>query len=154
MSLLDALDVMSTNDNLAQSAGTYLSSKSIDLWAGQATLPTDVFGNAAIIDPGRSNVKLLCQVTTTFTSGGSATLQAQLVMADNAALSTNLVVLESSDVIALATLAAGYQFRFGSLPPGITKRYLGMQYVIGTAAMTAGNIYAALVLNRSTVSIG
>lgn len=147
--LMDKNLLFSDAQNLAQSAGTYLSDKSIDL----GVAGTDVNGGAPIIDPGRSIVQLVAQVVTAFTSGGSATVQAQLVMADDAALSSNLVVLESTAVIAVATLVAGYRFRFGSLPPGVTKRYVGLQYVIGTATTTAGNVTAGLVMDASSWNI-
>lgn len=148
---LDKSLLFSDAQNLAQAAGTYLSDKSVDLWSGNATMPTDVQGGTPLNDPGRSGqARILCQVTTAFTSAGAATVQAQLIMADDAALTSNVVVLESSDTIAKATLVAGYAFRFGTLPPGITKRFLGMQYVIGTATTTAGNITSAIVVDRDT----
>lgn len=148
--LLDANLSFSTNQSIAQTAGTYLCDKSIDL----GTVGTDVQGGSPLADPGRSPVPLLVQVTTAVTSGGSATVQVQLVMADDAALTSNLVVLESTDAIAVASLVAGYKFRFGTLPPGITKRYLGVQYIIGTATTTAGKVTAGLVVDVSTGFIG
>jgi hypothetical protein len=44
-------------------------------------------------------------------------------------------------VIALATLVAGYRARL-AISEGITARYLGVQYVIATATMTAGTCSA------------
>lgn len=87
------------------------------------------------------DLMLLCEVVTPFTSGGSATLQVQFqTSADNATWST----LAQSDAIAVASLVQGYKFLPGPLPGG-TSRYLRLNYVIGTAAMTAGALKAGLV---------
>ncbi|SKA37780.1 hypothetical protein SAMN02745126_05955 [Enhydrobacter aerosaccus] len=84
---------------------------------------------------------LLCEVVTPFTSGGSATLQVQFQTSpDNSSWST----LSQSDAIPVANLVQGYKFLPGELP-GPTQRYLRLNYVVGTAAMTAGAITASLV---------
>jgi hypothetical protein len=141
--LLDNQNLVSNNQSLVQAAGTYLSDFSIDLGA-TGTIPG--LGGSPNSDPGKSDIEFIAQIVQTFTSGGAATLQVNLVMADDAALTTNLVVLESTPVLALATLVAGYQFRLGhQLPVGITKRYIGLQYIIGTAAMTAGKVTAGVI---------
>jgi hypothetical protein len=54
-------------------------------------------------------------------------------------------------VLAKAALIAGYIFAIsGRLPPGITQRYLGLQFVIGTATVTAGTVTAGIVLDEQT----
>jgi hypothetical protein len=60
--------------------------------------------------------------------------------ADNSAWST----LAQSDAIPVASLVQGYKFLPGEVPGG-TERYVRLNYVVGTAAMTAGAITAALV---------
>ena len=50
---------------------------------------------------------------------------------------------------ALATLIAGYQFRL-AVPPGVSKRYLGLRYTVGTAETTAGKVTAGLVIDKQT----
>ncbi|HLG72618.1 MAG TPA: hypothetical protein VK009_19545, partial [Chloroflexota bacterium] len=88
-------------------------------------------------------IKLLTrfEVVTPFTSGGSATLQVQFQTSpDNSAWST----LAQSDAIPVASLVQGYKFLPGELPGG-TSRYLRLNYVVGTAAMTGGAVTAALV---------
>ena len=89
---------------------------------------------------------LLCEVVTAFTSGGSATLQVQFQTApDNGSGSPGAwATLAQSDAIAVASLVQGYKFLPGELPGG-TSRYLRLNYVVGTAAMTAGALTAALV---------
>lgn len=141
--LLDNQNLVSNAQNLAQAAATYLSDFSIDLGA-TGTIPG--LGGSPNSDPGKADIEFLAQVVQTFTSGGAGTLQVNLVMADDAALTTNLTVLASTPVLAKAALVAGYQFRLGcTLPVGITQRYLGLQFIIGTAAMTAGKVTAGII---------
>jgi hypothetical protein len=87
------------------------------------------------------HLMLLCEVTTPFTSGGAATLKVQVQTSpDNSAWTT----LAQSDDVPVASLVQGYRFLPGELPGG-TSRYLRLNYVVGTAAMTAGALTAALV---------
>lgn len=133
---------------LLGAAATALSTNTIDLRATGTT----AFGAAVIADFGRGTaLELVVQVVTTFTSGGAATLEVELVMADDAALTTNLTVLQATGDIALATLVAGYQFRLSSVPHGITKRYLGLRYRNDSAAaFTAGAVSAFLAFDRQS----
>lgn len=144
--MLDVQNLLSDQQNLAQAAGNYLSTNTIDLGA-TGTIP---LGGSPVSDPGRARaVELFAQVTETFTSGGAGTLQFQLVTADSADLATNLTVVQETAAIALATLVAGYQARL-AMPAGIAKRYLGLRYVIATAAMTAGKVTAGIALDKQT----
>lgn len=144
----DKRDLVSDKQNLAQAAGAYLSDHSIDLMA----LGTDAFGGTVSGDVGKARqVDFLCQVTEDFASAGAATVQAQLVTADDAGLTSNVTVLRDSGAIAKATLVAGYRFAIGGpLPEGINQRYLGVKYTIGTATTTAGKVTAGVVLDRQT----
>lgn len=146
--LLDVQNLVSDQQDLAQTAAAYLSDYSIDLGAAGTAYPGgSVYKNAGAGMP----VCLLCQVVVAFSTGSSPTLVVDLVVADNDALSTNLVVLHSTPAIAAATLVAGYQFFVGgTIPPNITKRYLGLRYTIGTATTTTGKITAGLALNLQT----
>lgn len=144
--ILDRELSFSTAQDLAQVAGTYLSEDVVDL----RTAGTPVVGSN-IYDLGRGTpVQLVATVVETFTSLGAATLRAQLVNAANEALSSSAVVLMETDLLALATLVQGYQLRFSTLPVGLSGRYLGFKYTIGTATMTAGAISAFLALDRQT----
>ena len=89
---------------------------------------------------------LLCEVVTAFTSGGSATLQVQFQTApDNGSGSPGAwSTLSQSDAVPVASLVQGYKFLPGELP-GPTQRFVRLNYAIGTAAMTAGVLKAALV---------
>jgi hypothetical protein len=112
------------------STGSTASTNVIDLGANR-----DIGG--AVTD----RLMLLCDVVAPFTSGGSATLQVQFqTSSDNSVWST----LAQSDAIPVASLVQGYKFLPGEVPGG-TARYVRLNYVVGTAAMTAGKITAALV---------
>lgn len=86
-------------------------------------------------------LKLLLQVVTAFTSGGSATLQ---VTVETSPDNSSWTILAQSPAVAVASLIAGYKFFENGLP-GPTSRYLRIGFIVGTAAMTAGAITAALV---------
>jgi hypothetical protein len=151
--ILDKNLLVSDAQDLAQTNASYLSDKSIDLWAGNAALPSiPGYGTGKpIADIGRGNCpELLVQVSTPFATSASGTLQVDLITATDAALTGSVTVLSSTPVLAASALVAGYQFRLGGIPAGITQRYLGLRYVIGTGAMSAGKITAGLVLDRQS----
>lgn len=155
--MFDANEVFSDNQNLAQVVGTYLSDKSIDMWAGNTTMPTTAMGNTPVLDWGRGNeIMVECAVGTTF-AGATATVMAEIVMADDAALTTNLVSLMQSPGgsitvgIPVATLVTKYKWRISTaLPVGLSKRFLGLRYRVFTATLTAGTINAYLCRESST----
>ncbi len=88
---------------------------------------------------------LLCQVVTAFTSGGSGTLQVQYQgSTDNSSWTT----IVQSDAVAVASLIAGYKFLQNAVPSvnsSTLYRYHRLNYVIGTAVMTAGALRSAFV---------
>jgi hypothetical protein len=142
---------------------TAVSTNAIDLWAGQAavqTVPLAAYapqaGGAPIQDQARGNlVEIVCQVTTQFTAAGAATLQVQLITADDLALTTNVTTLQETAAIGKATLVPGYRFRIGcALPPGATQRFLGLNYIVATGPMTAGNIVAFLAIDSQDTFVG
>ena len=123
--------------------------------AGDSPTSTGSTASTNIIDLGvardiggavSDQLMLLCQVVTAFTSGGSATLQVQVQTApDNGSGAPGAwSTLAQSDAIPVAALAQGYKFLPGELPGG-TQRFVRLNYVIGTASMTAGALKAALV---------
>lgn len=110
---------------------------------------------------GRGNpVPLLAQVTETFTSGGAGTLQFTVRTADDAALTVNVATVWNSPVYALASLKAGFQVPglewFPNVGPLVNgndvrlRRYVGVRYVVGTAAMTAGRVTFGLTSSVQT----
>lgn len=102
-------------------------------------------------DPGQGQpLYLVITVDTAFTSGGSATVQFQLVSDGQdppAADGTETIHIETQD-FPVATLVAGYTI-VHPLPMGDLdyEQYLGMQTIIGTAALTAGKINAFLTMD-------
>jgi hypothetical protein len=145
--LLDAQTLFSKAQTLATTAGTLTSTNAIDLGAAGV----NSLGGTHLQDIGRSpGVKVFCQVDETVTSGGAATINFQLIQSAAANLGSP-DVLASSGVIALGSLAAGYRPPGLSITPGlITKRYIGMQYVVATATTTAGAVTSGLVLDIPT----
>lgn len=150
----DVNDMFSDAQTMILAAGSYLSTKSIDMWAGNAARVTTVMGGTPVLDWGRGNdIELVCQVTTTFV-GATATFYVEAIMADDAGLTTNIVSLQQvpggsvAVGIPVATLVAGYMFRFNTIPLGLSKRFLGLRYTILTAALTAGAISAYIARDR------
>jgi hypothetical protein len=144
MSIQDALTILSgtfngttaTGQDLAQAAGNYLSTNTYDLGVAR--------------DVGKGEPFLAeFVVTTAFTSGGSATVQLQIVQADNEALSTNLEVLAQTAAIPIASLTLGMRINLDwpRVEPYSARRYIGARYVIAVATTTAGRIFCSLVKN-------
>ena len=97
--------------------------------------------------------KIFMDVSTTFTSGGAATLVAQLQGApDNAGVPGAWTTYVESPSIALASLTVGAAPLDMDLPrpsPGAAMpRFYRMNYVVGTAVYTAGNMVAAITLTQ------
>lgn len=86
-------------------------------------------------------------VGTTFTAAGAATLDCNIIVADDAALTVNVTVIGSSGTLALASLAAGasHAVRLNPQIASLGRRYLGAQYVVATGPMTAGAISCDIV---------
>ena len=143
---LDAQCLFSDDQDLSQVAATYLCSNSYDL----GVAGVDALGNTIIKDLGRGNVPhLLVQVTETFTSGGAATVDFQLITDSVEGLDSTPLVIASTGAIGYATLVAGYQARL-TIPAGITERFIGVQYVIAGATTTAGKATAGLIALAQT----
>jgi hypothetical protein len=154
--LLDVQNILSDQQNLAQAIGSYNSTNVMDMW-GQATKPNipQTIGlsyqpGQVIKDAGRGALfHIFCEVLQAFTSGGAGTLQAQIINADDAALTVNPTVNNETSVLALATLVVGYQLRLNP-QPGLLQRYVGVKYTIAGAAMTAGIITAGIAWDPQT----
>lgn len=122
------------SDAQAIVTGTTASSDVIDLGVAR-----DIGG--AVTD----RLHLLCEVTTAFTSGGSATLQVKVQGSNDNSSFTDLYM---SPAVAVASLTQGYKFLQGpllSMLSGTLYRYIRLAYVVATADMTAGKITAGLV---------
>jgi len=153
--ILDALLQFDNAVSLAIAAGTQASTNTIDLGVTSG-IPTSASGGGAR-DIGIGDdpaMKLLVQVTTTFTSGGAGTLSVTLQGAiDNGAgAPAAFSSWWASPAYALATLNAGSRLLDMDMPrppDGIAiPRFLRLLYTVAAATMTAGNVSAFLVLDR------
>lgn len=161
--ILDALTAFSTPaapDNLALGTGTYNSNNVIDL--GLVGLPASASGGGAR-DVGigdAPSLKLMCEVVTSFTSGGAGTLQLTLQGApDNGTGAPGAYyTMLQSQAISLANLVQGarlFDVDVPRPPPGqALPRFLRLQYIIGGAAMTAGQCVSCIVLDRIDQPVG
>lgn len=85
---------------------------------------------------------------------GGTNVRFQLIQADDAALATNVQVINQTDDIAVASLGAGALIPLGWDPaqPYTPKRYVGARYVV-TGTNTAGTVTAAVVKNQQSRSM-
>lgn len=153
--MMDADTIVANQQSLIQAVvGALLSDGAYDL--GAAGTPPSAFqavGNI-IHDVGRGfQLHAFAQITETVTATGGLTCQCALVMADNAALTSNLTVLSETPAIGKAALVQGYQFRIGSVPQGVTKRYLGFRFTTATDVALTGKVFAGFTVGRSTVRV-
>ncbi len=111
-------------------------------------LSTDVYdlgenlGNLGAGEP----IEFLVGVQTGFTGGTS--VQATIVVADNAALTSNPVVIFSGPVVTVANATAGTRLAAGKVPLHTKKRYIGFNYVV-VGTPTAGAVDGFLNLDIS-----
>jgi hypothetical protein len=128
------------NQNLAAAAGNVLLATSHDT----RVAGTPVIGGPLIRNFGAANpMDITFVVTEAFTSGGAATLQWQIIQADDGALTTNLEVLRQTGAEGFALFTLGSWFHLGKVP-SMDRRFLGVRLVIGTAATTAGKVTGGL----------
>lgn len=144
--------------SIAAVAGNVLSTSAYDTWqGGSAGAGTAPIGGPLLNDIGRDPTPLFCTITEAVTAGGgAATIDFQLVQADDAALGTNLAVVASTGGIAKATLVIGYQ---PAVPPFIpagrvTQRWIGMRYVIATNTTDTGKVSSGIQWDRETNTSG
>lgn len=105
------------------------------------------------------NLDVTFNIMQTLTSGGAATVQFQLVQADDNALTVNVQVLNQTDAVPFATLVAGVKvpLHWDRAAPYVPpKRFLGVRTVIGTAVLTnaTGWLIAGAGKNFADMGIG
>jgi hypothetical protein len=152
--ILDSFLQFSSAQSIAAVVSTIVSTNSIDLH--MAGIPV-LANNQGARDIGVGDdpaLKILCQISTTVTSGGAATLQVKLQGAtDNGSGVANAFSdWWVSPVYALATLVQGarlFDMDMPRPPAGIAiPRFLQMSYVIAGATTTAGNISSYILGDR------
>ncbi len=127
----------------------------LNTFAEKSALPTatgaKLFGD--VIDLGASGmhfndgIYLIIQVTTAVESAGDATVELALASDAQPAIAVDgtATIHASTGAIVKAKLAEGERFII-ALPPGQYERYLGVIATVGTAALTAGAVTAALTM--------
>lgn len=97
------------------------------------------------------DMRAYVQVDQAFTAAGAATLTVEIIEADNGALTTNVVSLWSSGVLALAALALNGKANLVDVPfPKNSKKFVGFRYTVATGPMTAGAVTAGFVTGTAT----
>lgn len=131
-------------------AGTYNGNFTYDLWGGQSAAPTDALGNTLNLDTGLGKeVKVAISIVTAFTGVG-ASVQFVLTESDDAAQTTNVVIVQEGRVWAIGSLGATGLIERLVVPINMGKRYLGVQYIVTGAALTAGAFFAGIVIDEGS----
>lgn len=152
--ILDGLLQFDSAVSLAIAAGTQASTNVIDFGGPALPVLANLQGARDMGIGDNPALKLLVQVSTTFTSGGAGTLSVALQGAtDNGSGVANAFsTWWTSPVYALATLNAGSRLLdmdFPRPPDGIAiPRFVRLLYTVATATMTAGAVSAYIVLDR------
>lgn len=128
------------DDELTRTAGPPATSKqSIVGTAGAAIVGGRVKDSIAARDWAAGEPPFLRLQCVTALVGATGGLQADIVVADDAALTTNPVVIGGRK-IAAAALTTGALIPLGSLLPGTSKRYLGLKLTPLTTDSTQGEV--------------
>lgn len=119
-------------------AGSYLVGNVIDLLPNAAGVGLNITTN---IGTERA-LWFVMQVTTTCTSGGSATASWALCSDAAAAIAVDgsQTIHFATAAIPVATLVAGYRICCIRVPAGTYERYLGVVQTTAVAAFTAGKV--------------
>jgi hypothetical protein len=98
-------------------------------------------------DMGEGESLYMNFAVTTALAGGTS-VKFEIIQADNAALSSNVQVIGSSDAVLTAALVAGYNtaVRFNPQIGGKGKQYIGARYTI-SGTYTSGAVTADVVMN-------
>lgn len=131
----DAFLELSDNQDLSSATtGTNLSTNTIDLGVAGRDIGNDA-----------QDLTVLINIDTAI-AGTSSTIDFRLVTSANANLSSDTTIA-SSGAIAEATLVAGYQVRLKIPQYATMLRYIGIDYFVGTANLSAGAVTASIEHN-------
>jgi hypothetical protein len=88
------------------------------------------------------------------TAAGAATVNFELIQADDAALTTNVETIVQTGPIGKATLVLGalVHLRYDRAAPLAARRYVGVRYTVGTGPLTAGSFAAAIVKDPADIA--
>lgn len=152
--IIDAFNRFSNNQSLAIAVGTAASTDVVDLGVTSGIPSSANGGGARDIGVGYPQ-KLLVQITSAATSGGAGTLSVTIQGApDNGAGAPGAYASWwTSPVYTLAQLALGARLMdmdFPRPPQGVAMpRFLRLLYTVGTADLTGGTIFSAIILDRA-----
>ena len=135
--------LFSENQDVSQTAGTYVSTNVVNTGAGGT-----VYGAASALSrnvgPG-NKIPILVQMTEGLdSSGGAATITFQIETADVEAFSSTNVIIAQSRAFTEAEALAGFKWGIDVLPSDC-KQYLRVKYVIAGETSTAGTVTSGVV---------
>lgn len=133
---------------------------------GQAVTATAVSTNAMDTNPcalggnqpndiGRGEaLEIAISVLVAATAAGAATVNFELIQADDAALTVNVETLVQTGSIPKTLLVAGaiVPLHFDRAAPYTPRRYVGVRYTVGTGPLTTGTFTAAVVKNVADIA--
>lgn len=97
-----------------------------------------------------TRLRAFAQIETAFAAGAGMTgMTTEIIGADDAALTSNVVSLYSSGAVANANLTVGNRLVDQPLP-ATTKAYIGFRYTTNGGDATAGKVTAGLVIGTET----
>jgi len=142
--------LFSEDQDVSQTAGTYISTNVIDTGA-----PGTVYGASAAmsrnVGPG-NKVPILVQMTEGLdSSGGAATITFQIETANVEAFSSTNVIIAQSRAFTEAEAVDGFKWGIDVLPSDC-KRFLRVKYVIAGETSTAGTVTAGIVADVQTAA--
>lgn len=126
-------------------ANSTLSTNTIDL--GPLSLGGNQVGDTGAGEPLEIAISVLVAPTV------ATTVQFQLIQADDAALSSNVQVINQTDAFPIASLPAGslVPLHWDQAAPYTPKRYVGLRYVSTGATVAALSVVAATTKNVQSV---
>jgi hypothetical protein len=114
----------------------------------------DTLGGNQPNDIGRGTaLEVAISVLQTATAAGAATVNFELIQADDGALTTNVETIVQTGAIPIAKLTAGtlVPLHVDRAAPYAPRRYIGVRYTIGTGPLTGGSFSAAIVRNVADI---
>jgi hypothetical protein len=150
-------------DNFALLSGAY---SATGVLTGQAVTATAVstntydtgsttLGGNQPNDLGRGEgLEIAISTLVAATAAGAATVNFELIQADDAALSVNVETLVQTGPVPKATLVVGalVALHYDRAAPLAARRYIGVRYTVGTGPLTAGTFSAAIVKNIGDIA--
>lgn len=150
-------------DNFLLLSGAY---SAVGVLTGQAVTATAVSTNSVDTNPcgiggnqpndlGRGEaLEIAISTLVAATAAGAATVNFELIQADDAALTTNVETLVQTGPIPKASLVIGalVPLHLDRAAPYTPRRYIGVRYTVSTGPLTAGTFTAAIVKNVADIA--